>query len=133
MKTCSKCNTLYEDYGQRNSFCKPCKRKYDREYHTNRSTEKKKRKQDLQSVRIARIRKEFDAHKESSGCYLCDESETVCLDLHHLDPNEKEINVADAIRLGWSKEKIQAEVDKCVVLCANCHRKVHKGLITLLE
>ena len=44
-------------------------------------------------------------------------------DFHHLDPNEKE--------MGWekmrkvSKERLYAELDKCVLLCSNCHRIRH--------
>lgn len=63
--------------------------------------------------------------KNGVKCSRCPESHPACIDWHHIDPNEKEIAVSQAIRLGWSIERIKAEIAKCVPLCANCHRKEH--------
>lgn len=56
------------------------------------------------------IRIAFEAYKPF--CALCSESERACLDVHHIDQNYTN-NVPDNL----------------VILCANCHRKVHRGLI----
>jgi hypothetical protein len=49
------------------------------------------------------------------------------LEFHHLDPKAKEFAIShDGITRSWSK--IQAELAKCVLLCANCHRETHTGL-----
>jgi hypothetical protein len=45
-------------------------------------------------------------------------------DFHHLDPSEKEFSIAPKVRKGWTKE-LTRELDKCVLLCANCHRETH--------
>lgn len=58
------------------------------------------------------------------SCSRCPESDPVCLDFHHRDPKTKDYNVAQLAR-GFPKERILAEVAKCDVLCANCHRKEH--------
>ena len=50
----------------------------------------------------------------------------VCLDLHHVDPAEKDHTVSQILRYKW--ERILAELKKCVVLCANCHRLEHERL-----
>lgn len=48
-------------------------------------------------------------------------------EFHHLDPSEKEFGITqDGIPRRW--EKIVAELAKCVMLCANCHREVHAGV-----
>jgi len=45
------------------------------------------------------------------------------LDFHHIDKETKEFTIG-TIKKG-SKEKILKEIDKCVCLCANCHREFH--------
>ena len=48
-------------------------------------------------------------------------------DLHHLDPNTKDYKIGQITT--WSIERIRKEMKKCVLLCANCHRKRHfKGV-----
>ena len=44
-------------------------------------------------------------------------------DFHHLDPSEKDFGLADFWHRSW--KRIVAEIKKCVLLCANCHRKRH--------
>lgn len=48
-------------------------------------------------------------------------------DFHHLDAKDKGFGIGqDGIPRPW--EKIVAELEKCVMLCANCHREVHAGV-----
>lgn len=68
-------------------------------------------------------------YKRFCGCKLCGEREPVALDLHHLNPDEKDDEVARLMRYGL--KVLKAEIRKCVVLCANCHRKVHAGILTV--
>mgnify|MGYP005855513707 CR=1 FL=1 len=46
------------------------------------------------------------------------------LDFHHLDPQKKDFNLGIAI-IQWKWEKVKPELDKCILLCANCHRELH--------
>lgn len=69
--------------------------------------------------------------EQRTACAVCGEDEPICLDFHHINPDEKEDHVALAVRRGWGKKRILAEIAKCVVLCSNCHRKLHAGLISL--
>ena len=64
-------------------------------------------------------------------CIICGESEPVCIDFHHVNPDEKELAVSQMN--GWPKDKILAEISKCVTICSNCHRKVHAGIIQIPE
>ena len=45
------------------------------------------------------------------------------LEFHHLNPNEKDFGVS----CGETKslERLKAETDKCIMVCANCHREIH--------
>ena len=49
------------------------------------------------------------------------------LELHHLDSQEKEFTVASNANIGW--ETARKEIQKCILVCANCHREIHAGLI----
>lgn len=129
-KVCSDCKCNYEDYGQRCSLCRECKRKYEREYYKNYSESHKKLPLDKKSkARQERVDR-FNTWKEELGCSICGEQEACCLDFHHKDPNTKETNISDVVH-SWSWKKIQDEVSKCIVVCSNCHRKIHKGLISV--
>jgi hypothetical protein len=55
------------------------------------------------------------------------------LELHHIDPNEKELSFSSIRANPKSIDKIIEELKKCILLCANCHREVHAGLIVLPE
>jgi hypothetical protein len=58
-------------------------------------------------------------------CKDCGESHPACLDFHHRNPKEKEDLVCKMVTTGCSEQKILEEMDKCDVVCANCHRKLH--------
>ena len=48
-----------------------------------------------------------------------------CMDFHHINPDEKTKGIAGLGTNSWKNIKI--ELDKCVLLCANCHRIRHYG------
>ena len=63
-------------------------------------------------------------------CVECGYNKYVgALDFHHLNPNFKEIKITNLIRNGINKKgnwkNLKLELDKCVILCANCHRQKH--------
>ena len=49
------------------------------------------------------------------------------LDFHHLNPDEKEFSFNDNTNRSW--ENTRKEIAKCILVCANCHREIHAGLI----
>lgn len=63
-----------------------------------------------------------------SSCKRCgleyDGTNSIIFDFHHLDPKEKEHTPATLMDSAWSK--IEKEISKCVLLCANCHRLEHQ-------
>ena len=64
---------------------------------------------------------------KGSECLLCGYDKCpAALEFHHVDPSIKDSAVSQM--LYNSKEKIEIEIAKCVVLCSNCHRKHHAGV-----
>jgi hypothetical protein len=51
------------------------------------------------------------------------------LDFHHVDPMEKSFSLDSRHIINLAKSRVVAELRKCVLLCANCHREAPAGLI----
>lgn len=66
-------------------------------------------------------------------CALCGYNKCLgALEFHHLDPSKKDFALSvKGLTRSWKKTK--AELDKCVLVCANCHREVHAGISQLPE
>lgn len=63
---------------------------------------------------------------KADGCIYCGETELMCLDFHHRDPEQKEFGISRGVLRG---KDLLKEIAKCDVVCANCHRKLHAGLL----
>lgn len=109
--------------------CKSCYNEYNRQYYNTTDRQKQVKRVVERSKKLAEMFQQWKAHQQ---CAVCGEADTECLDLHHRDPSEKEGTLGRLNSFG-SWEAIEAEVAKCTVLCANCHRRVHSGRISLLS
>lgn len=82
--------------------------------------------------RKRRLRAEFAAFKATLSCTQCGENHPATLDFHHVirHPSNRKIN--DLIKHCAFDRAMKEIEEKCIVLCANCHRKHHweeaKGL-----
>ncbi len=83
---------------------------------------------------VAKRRKKLKtlAIKYKGGkCHICGYDKCAgALELHHLNKAKKSFGIGDK---GYTRswEKIREELDKCVLLCANCHREVESGITQL--
>jgi len=75
--------------------------------------------------RRARRRERLNERAADAGCSGCGESDPRCLDFHHREPAEKARSISELVTRGASTERLEAELENCVVLCANCHRERH--------
>lgn len=114
MKKCTRCEfekpltDFYskgkKDSGKLQSECKVCFNKRTMERYERRA--------------------EYLVSIKGGGCKLCGYNKCpAALEFHHLDPAEKEFQINK--RWSMSDEKLLKELDKCVLLCSNCHREVH--------
>lgn len=95
----------------------PERRKYaDRAEYLKKAVAKRRKK-------VRQMLVEYKGGK----CELCDYSQCIeALDLHHRVANTKEFGISSSgLTRSWEKNKTEA--DKCVLLCANCHREIHAG------
>ena len=103
-----------------------------REYNRMWSKKNAKRRCELNNNWRRGQGSKFQEYKKTLSCYFCTEAEPCCLHFHHKDPKEKDLEIANAARR-WSWKHLLEEIKKCVVVCANCHEKVHAGILILPE
>ena len=61
-------------------------------------------------------------------CQVCGYDRCLqALDFHHINPDEKAFTIQENCNRSW--ETVSAEIKKCALLCSNCHRELHNGLI----
>lgn len=87
--------------------------------------------------RSAAVQKRRDKTKEilveykGGKCEICGYDKCIsALEFHHKNPQEKDFGIGSK---GYTRsiEKNKKEVDKCILVCANCHREIHSNLIEI--
>jgi 5-methylcytosine-specific restriction endonuclease McrA len=99
--------------------------KWFREYYKTHKAQYIRKAEEHQKKKKIWFENKF---KEILFCSRCGEKDRRCLDFHHLDPSKKDDSIAHMIKTA-SYARLEAEVKKCIVLCANCHRKEHVSLM----
>ena len=111
-RECRDCEDVLPESSYRNKnqrVCKPCTEK-----------RKKKRRRDNKKALVA---------LRGGKCELCGYDKCgAALDFHHIDPNTKFKAVA---HLSYNLKLMIEEAKKCVMVCSNCHREIHAGIIEL--
>ena len=104
--------------------CKDCLHKRKNELYQTRYKERyKDRLKQNKKAHRELIRSIILNFKLQHKCCICGESEPCCLDFHHLHDKKFEIGYSMDVTV----ENLMEEIEKCIVLCANCHRKLHAG------
>lgn len=133
VKKCARCKQLlpldkftsnknHKDGKQ--SSCKNCLNNYTKEHYQKN---KQKYKDKAAKYRL-KVKNKLKNYKSNLFCVVCKESESCCLDFHHINDIKLD-NISNLLNTSW--EIIKKEIKKCIVLCANCHRKIHAGLIKI--
>jgi len=66
--------------------------------------------------------------KETLSCAVCGlsgEDNAWALEFHHRNPEEKDYLISGMVAAGLAKKRILTEIEKCDVICSNCHRRDH--------
>lgn len=131
LRRCSRCGQLkaitefpFRDLrtGARNHYCRPCQAAYRRQhYQRNRPDYIQRAMQEMRMKRedgLIRLHEYLRAHP----CADCGQTDITVLEFDHVDPRTKAIDVGTMVgRRSWST--VRAEIDRCLVRCANCHRR----------
>ena len=75
--------------------------------------------------RVSNLRKWVWDLKSSRRCKKCGESHPACLEFHHTNRQEKDSEISKLVGRGAAKQRLWKEIQRCDILCANCHRKHH--------
>lgn len=129
-KKCCRCGEIksIEDFNWKNKknnvrrgACKICTQKFNNEKYKNDENFRKKIRE------RADINQKINSNyvndiKKKNKCSKCGDNRWYVLDFHHLSDKKYEVS-----KLIWNStlEKIKTEIDKCILLCSNCHREEH--------
>ena len=117
-KYCEKCGKVLSR-NNKGSFCRNCKPKvnsFDEKDYRNIIKHRKKRKELL-------------VEYKGGKCQICGYDKCLrALVFHHINPDEKKFSISSKVR---NKEDMFKEVDKCIIVCANCHAEIHEGLVNI--
>lgn len=130
-KICSKCKRELpisefrwknKAKGLTHSQCKECQKAQEK-IHYQESKERRESVRETADLQKANNLGIIDTIK-SNGCKKCGDKRLYVLDFHHRDPSQKEGTINHMIKsAGYAK--LMDEIQKCDILCANCHREFH--------
>ena len=67
-----------------------------------------------------------------SKCQICNYNKSQnALEFHHINPDEKDFSISSVRANPTSWKTISIELQKCILLCSNCHKEVHEGITSL--
>ena len=128
MATCARCKQMlavsefHLGPRKRDSYCRPCRRSYEREHYAkNREKYKKKRLKNSRKQR-ERNRSFVNSQKRGKPCLDCGGVfHFSCMEYDHVS-GDKVKCINSMVQSAFSIKMIKAEMDKCELVCANCHR-----------
>jgi hypothetical protein len=109
--------------GRRRSDCKGCSREFHKRHYARNKQYYADKARIRHPLHRDLLRAFLVSYLLSHPCVDCGEPDVAVLEFDHDDPSGKHANVTDMLRQRYALSTIQAEIAKCVVRCANCHRR----------
>jgi len=133
MKLCKKCQQLLplEQFSMNkakkdnlDTKCKKCANLYSKQHYIENRQHYINKTKTQRQIRKLKNLTTINNYKTNKGCKYCGEKDVCCLDFHHI--SNKSFTISE--RTSWiCEENLMNEINKCIVLCSNCHRKIHAG------
>ena len=129
IKVCRKCGLKAYTKEDLNEFVKDSKYKDGHTticYACNRERNKEAREISKEYIKN-KIKNYLNVKNNEYVCSKCKITSPYykMFDWHHTNPSEKEFNIGNITRSAVSWVTLKQELDKCIFLCANCHRLEH--------
>lgn len=84
----------------------------------------------INTVERGRFRKQQYISYKGNRCQICGYNKYYgALEFHHLDPTQKEFEIS-SLRFK-SFDKVKSELDKCILVCSNCHKEIHGNVASI--
>ena len=116
IKNCEICKEEFETLpnGGSRKYCFKCSPSYPKGGSKSKTISALRRAMKKQAV------------KELGGkCEICGYDKCIdALEFHHLDPSQKDFGISQK---GYTRswENVKKELDKCIMVCSNCHKEIH--------
>ena len=136
MKICTKCLVEKDEdeyfvkdkrTGRLHTQCKSCYKEHRQTYHVEHYRKYGDQYRARAKARRTLVRRELQArlieYMRDKSCIRCGEADIRVLEFDHIDPTTKRLSIARALTYGKPWEYISEEMQKCQILCANCHKK----------
>lgn len=108
--------------------CSPFGKHNTKKLHVSPKDRKRRDDNGKRVTEYRRRQKRRAVEYKGGRCQKCGYNKCIkALEFHHLDPSQKDFAFSGRC-ISW--EKMRPELDKCVMLCRNCHAEVHDGLAT---
>lgn len=128
MKYCKNCNVLKDKKNTYKvlvrgktyfkTYCKKCDNTIIRKKYPDKRTP------------IIKKKREYCINYAGKKCMICGYSRCVnALEFHHKDPSKKDFGISSTTITNKSVELLRNEIEKCILVCANCHREIHYNII----
>jgi len=82
-------------------------------------------KAEYNKIKREELKLYIENYKREHPCVRCGMTDHRALEFHHKKPNIKKFSIFHAIHNRYSIKSVAAEIEKTVVVCANCHRIIH--------
>lgn len=121
---------LYDEIGSMKKVAKLKGHSFEtvKKYVEKKKKEKKYSNSESVILWRKRVKQKLIDYK-GGKCEFCGYNKCIkALQFHHLNPKEKDFSIAG---MSLSFEKLKKEVDKCILVCSNCHAEIHDGIKNL--
>lgn len=136
MKLCTGCDTTkptteFNKNSKRadglQPFCRVCTKQQSKDYYQRNKSKVVQAVVRRNKEYVKQRVENYQQFKQQLCCLHCGEADPICLDFHHTDPSQKD-GIVSHMMASKPWDVVLQEIEKCLVLCSNCHRKEHRRL-----